>query len=349
IPEVEDVTENADEIPEVEEAYEIADDTFDDEKIDLMGFYNGNVEPAYDEPVYEEPVYEEPVSDSIGDTQVFVPLDEQAQYLEDDGYVDAPEYSDDDYDYAPVRTKKKKKRGGALKTIGLVVAMLVVVAGLSAMISSVAFRVMGLSDNNSTSSAPLYNYSSSNDSLDEFNNSSDSASSDEFELIGFGDSGYKVMSIQTRLCELGYLDYDKISSVFDADTQVAIREFQSVNRLNDSGAVDEETFELLFSENAAKATTTATTVTTTVNTTTTTTVTTTTESTTSTTEATTASSSDNSSTTSSSTKKTTTKKTTTTTAPDTSSDVPSDVSSDVSSSEDASSKTPLENWLEFWQ
>lgn len=61
-----------------------------------------------------------------------------------------------------------------------------------------------------------------------------------------GDSGVEVITIQEQLIKLGYLDGDADGS-FGAMTETAVREFQTVNKLEGSGVIDQETYDVLFS------------------------------------------------------------------------------------------------------
>ena len=67
-----------------------------------------------------------------------------------------------------------------------------------------------------------------------------------------GDQGDDVSALQSRLVELGYLE--DVTGEFGLYTQVAVKEFQTVNGLTSDGAIGEETREMLYSEEAkAKA------------------------------------------------------------------------------------------------
>ena len=68
-------------------------------------------------------------------------------------------------------------------------------------------------------------------------------------VMQLGDTGPDVEGIQQRLYELGYLDNKaNIKGVFGDKTEVAVKEFQDKNDLNDDGKVGSKTLEMLYGE-----------------------------------------------------------------------------------------------------
>ena len=67
-----------------------------------------------------------------------------------------------------------------------------------------------------------------------------------------GDYDDAIVTIQERLIKLGYLDGDADGS-FGTLTETAVKEFQSVNKLEGTGAVDQDTYDLMFSNAAVKS------------------------------------------------------------------------------------------------
>lgn len=67
--------------------------------------------------------------------------------------------------------------------------------------------------------------------------------------VKHGDRGTDVISIQERLQELKYLKANA-TGYFGTDTETAIKRFQTRNGLKSDGSVGENTFEVLYSENA---------------------------------------------------------------------------------------------------
>ena len=66
-----------------------------------------------------------------------------------------------------------------------------------------------------------------------------------------GDSGMEIIDIQERLIKLGYLDGSADGS-FGAITEKAVKEFQSANKLDSTGVIDQDTYDVLFSAAAVK-------------------------------------------------------------------------------------------------
>ena len=72
------------------------------------------------------------------------------------------------------------------------------------------------------------------------------------EIWQKGDTGEKVLEIQARLKELGYLE-DETPGAFDEKTENAVTAFQRRNGLLATGMVDASTWTVLFSDGAAGA------------------------------------------------------------------------------------------------
>lgn len=68
----------------------------------------------------------------------------------------------------------------------------------------------------------------------------------EFKL---GDDDTKVGDIQAKLRDLGYYT-DTVDNFFGANTETAVKAFQTANNIDATGVVDEATYNALFSENA---------------------------------------------------------------------------------------------------
>ncbi|MDD5016628.1 MAG: peptidoglycan-binding protein [Eubacteriales bacterium] len=65
-----------------------------------------------------------------------------------------------------------------------------------------------------------------------------------------GDSGDDVISLQTRLCELGYYTYNNITGYFGTVTEEALKEFQAQNGLTADAKAGKNTRALLYSSDA---------------------------------------------------------------------------------------------------
>ncbi len=68
--------------------------------------------------------------------------------------------------------------------------------------------------------------------------------------ISIGDKGQDVKEIKLRLQELRYLGNGSVTKEFNEKTENAVREFQKRNGLPETGEVDQETREKLFSDEA---------------------------------------------------------------------------------------------------
>lgn len=71
-----------------------------------------------------------------------------------------------------------------------------------------------------------------------------------------GDEGDKVTAIQNQLAQLGYFDIEATGFYGDYTVQ-AVQNFQLINDIEATGIVDENTYNVLFSDNAVKNTITA--------------------------------------------------------------------------------------------
>lgn len=74
----------------------------------------------------------------------------------------------------------------------------------------------------------------------------------EYEPLQEGDQGDKVLAMQTRLDELGYLDTD-YDGHYGEYTASCVKDFQKANGLPETGQADETTQKLLFSNRARRA------------------------------------------------------------------------------------------------
>ena len=71
--------------------------------------------------------------------------------------------------------------------------------------------------------------------------------SDNFEELSKGSKGDAVVELQNRLNELGY-NVGKADGDFGGKTEKAVKEFQKDNDLKQTGIVDEQTYNKLFSD-----------------------------------------------------------------------------------------------------
>ena len=74
----------------------------------------------------------------------------------------------------------------------------------------------------------------------------------EDEVIGIGSKGNRVLEIKERLQKLGYLEQGSLTKKYNEKTAAAVREFQRLNGLNETGEVDPETEGILFSDDAKR-------------------------------------------------------------------------------------------------
>ena len=95
--------------------------------------------------------------------------------------------------------------------------------------------------------------STSQDTTDDTTDTDDTAEAEVEEgftsTITTGTSDFNVFLIQTELTALGYFE-EEISGYYGEVTQSAVLKFQAENGLPTTGDVDEETYNLIFSENA---------------------------------------------------------------------------------------------------
>lgn len=79
------------------------------------------------------------------------------------------------------------------------------------------------------------------------------AAEPEVKSYANGDSGDTVVTIQERLITLGYLD-GVADGIFGNKTEAAVKQFQSLNTLDQTGVVDTATYDALLSDAAVKNT-----------------------------------------------------------------------------------------------
>lgn len=72
----------------------------------------------------------------------------------------------------------------------------------------------------------------------------------KYVVLQLGDTHADVIAIQERLTALQYIDGDEPSENFNEPIQAAIKRFQGVHHMKETGVADELTQELLFSEDA---------------------------------------------------------------------------------------------------
>ena len=69
-----------------------------------------------------------------------------------------------------------------------------------------------------------------------------------FRALNVADEGEDVLALETRLAELGYLDSEiEPGTVYSEATEAAVRNFQKINSLEETGTADPWTQALLFS------------------------------------------------------------------------------------------------------
>ena len=77
-------------------------------------------------------------------------------------------------------------------------------------------------------------------------------SASEESVLQIGDKGTEVLEIKERLQELRYLKNTTLTKKYTESTAESVREFQRLNGLPETGTVDAQTRELLFSDAAVK-------------------------------------------------------------------------------------------------
>ena len=77
------------------------------------------------------------------------------------------------------------------------------------------------------------------------------ASASQYKTLRMGDTDEIISDIQLRLMELEYLDGDEPTDVFGEQTVEALKRFQRIHHMNETGEADALTQELLFSSAAA--------------------------------------------------------------------------------------------------
>lgn len=78
-----------------------------------------------------------------------------------------------------------------------------------------------------------------------------SAAASRYSLLKLGDTDAGVVELQTRLAELMYIDGGEPTEYFGEPLETAVKRFQRVHHMNETGEADELTQELMFSEEAA--------------------------------------------------------------------------------------------------
>ena len=74
----------------------------------------------------------------------------------------------------------------------------------------------------------------------------------EFEIITSQSEGTKVILVQKRLRDLGYLNY-RSTGTYGTLTRIAVTSFQAKHNIMADGSIGEETFNLLFSKESVRA------------------------------------------------------------------------------------------------
>lgn len=74
----------------------------------------------------------------------------------------------------------------------------------------------------------------------------------EAEVLTVGSKGNRVLRVKERLQRLGYLEQGSITKKYNEKTVAAVREFQRLNGLSETGDVDAVTEEKLFSDDAVR-------------------------------------------------------------------------------------------------
>ena len=80
-----------------------------------------------------------------------------------------------------------------------------------------------------------------------------SASAQDFVPLSIGSTGDEVLAVKRRLYELDYIRTDKLTRQYTEDTVERIKRFQQANGLPETGVVDAQTYDVLFSDSAKKA------------------------------------------------------------------------------------------------
>ena len=74
----------------------------------------------------------------------------------------------------------------------------------------------------------------------------------EQQTLAIGSKGSRVLEVKERLQKLGYLEQGSLTKKYNEKTAAAVREFQRLNGLEETGEVDSETEEKLFSDAAVR-------------------------------------------------------------------------------------------------
>ena len=73
----------------------------------------------------------------------------------------------------------------------------------------------------------------------------------KYRLLKLGDTDPVVADIHERLAELQYMDGDEPSEYFGEPIEAALKRFQRIHHMKETGEADELTQEMLFSDKAA--------------------------------------------------------------------------------------------------
>lgn len=74
----------------------------------------------------------------------------------------------------------------------------------------------------------------------------------EEQTLAIGSKGNRVLEVKARLQKLGYMEQGTITKKYNEKTAAAVMEFQRLNGLIETGEVDSETEEKLFSDEAVR-------------------------------------------------------------------------------------------------
>ena len=185
-------------------------------------------------------------------TMVFTPVRPQPT----SGETAGSHYRADSYDYKGELPEKPGKHYGAFKGLAQIAGLLLLVAGIAWLLSAVAFSALA---EEKLPPAEAYDYSTNSTVIRPFIDDSDEDPIPVPEFTGekltVGDSGEQVLAVQRTLASLGYLSSNKVSGTFDPATRSAVRQFQKVNLLEETGVVDEETYNRIFDANSQAPTT----------------------------------------------------------------------------------------------
>ena len=77
-----------------------------------------------------------------------------------------------------------------------------------------------------------------------------SRAEDDPWILTIGDKGKTVIELHKRLKELRYIQDKKVSNLFSEKTEEAIRSFQQLNGMPETGILDRATWDAIFSKEA---------------------------------------------------------------------------------------------------